>query len=204
MATIPTKQRILDTALELYNTGNTQSATTNHIAKALGISPGNLHYHYKNREEIIRTLYAQMLEESTLLVQDLPKEIVEFFEHQKVMSRVLWKYRFFYRELLFLLSKDPLLKERYIRDNISHRERIYTTFTNLEASGDLDIPYDNVLEQLTDTIMLVLEFWNPMVETLGREIDEDSFEEATTHIRGAMRPYLTKQALDALKVLEYS
>jgi len=204
MATISTKQRILDTALELYNTGNTQSATTNHIAKALGISPGNLHYHYKNREEIIRTLYAQMLEESTLLVQDLPKEIVEFFEHQKVMSRVLWKYRFFYRELLFLLSKDPLLKERYIRDNISHRERIYTTFTNLEASGDLDIPYDNVLEQLTDTIMLVLEFWNPMVETLGREIDEDSFEEATTHIRGAMRPYLTKQALDALKVLEYS
>jgi len=204
MATLSTKQRILDTALELFNTANTQAATTNHIAKALGISPGNLHYHYKNREEIIRRLYAQMLEESTLLVQDLPKEIVEFFEHQKVMSRVLWKYRFFYRELLFLLSKDPLLKERYIRDNISHRERIYTTFTNLERSGDLEIPYDNVLEQLTDTVMLVLEFWNPMVETLGREIDEDSFEEATTHIRGAMRPYLTKQALDALKVFKDS
>lgn len=199
-----TKQKILDTALELFNTGNTQAATTNHIAKALGISPGNLHYHYKNREEIIRKLYAQMLEESTLLVQDLPKDIVELFEHQKVMSRVLWKYRFFYRELLFLLSKDPLLKERYIKDNIAHRERIYTTFSNLVASGDLDIPYDNVLDQLTDTIMLVLEFWNPMIETLGREIDEDSFEEATTHIRGAMRPYLTKQALDALKVYEDS
>jgi AcrR family transcriptional regulator len=204
MAKISTKQRILDTALELFNTGNTQAATTNHIAKALGISPGNLHYHYKNREEIVRTLYAQMLEESTLLVQDLPKDIVEFFEHQKVMSRVLWKYRFFYRELLFLLSKDPLLKEHYIQDNISHRERIYKTFTNLESSGDLEIPYDNVLEQLTDTVMLVLEFWNPMVETLGREIDEDSFEEATTHIRGAMRPYLTKQALDALKVFKDS
>jgi AcrR family transcriptional regulator len=199
-----TKQRILDTALELFNTANTQAATTNHIAKAMGISPGNLHYHYKNREAIIMKLYEQMLEESTLLVQDLPKNIVELFEHQKVMSRVLRRYRFFYRELLFLLSRDPLLKERYIKDNIAHRERIRITFGNLVAHGDLEIPYDNVLEQLTDTIMLVLEFWNPMVETLGRDINEESFEDATTHIRGAMRPYLTRQALDALKVFEDS
>ena len=199
-----TKQRILDTALELFNTANTQAATTNHIAKALGISPGNLHYHYKNREAIIMKLYEQMLEESTLLVQDLPKNIVELFEHQKVISRILWRYRFFYRELLFLLSRDPVLKERYIKDNVAHRERIRITFGNLVAHGDLEIPYDNVLEQLTDTIMLVLEFWNPMVETLGRDINEESFEDATTHIRGAMRPYLTKQALDALKVLKES
>jgi AcrR family transcriptional regulator len=204
MAALSTKQKILDTALELFNTANTQAATTNHIAKAMGISPGNLHYHYRNREEIIRRLYAQMLEESTLMVQDLPKDIVALFEHQKLMSRVLWKYRFFYRELLFLLSRDPLLKESYIKENIAHRERIHTTFANMVENGDLQIPYDNVLEQLTDTIMLVLEFWNPMVETLGREIDQNAFEEATTHIRGAMRPYLTKQALDALKVFEDS
>ncbi len=199
-----TKQRILESALELFNTSNTQAATTNHIAKAMGISPGNLHYHYKNREEIIQKLYEQMLEENTLLVQDLPKDIVELFEHQKVMSKILWRYRFFYRELLFLLSRDPILKERYIKDNVAHRECIHTTFKNLVANGDLRIPYDNVLEQLTDTIMLVLEFWNPMIETLGKDINEESFEDATTHIRGAMRPYLTKQALDALKVFEDS
>jgi AcrR family transcriptional regulator len=199
-----TKQKILDTALALFNAANTQAATTNHIAKAMGISPGNLHYHYKNREEIILKLYEQMLTESTLLVQELPKNIVELFEHQKVMSRILWRYRFFYRELLFLLSRDPLLKERYIKDNIAHRERIRITFGNLAAHGDLDIPYDNILDQLTDTVLLVLEFWNPMAETLGRVIDAGCFEEATTHIRGAMRPYLTTQALNALKVLKDS
>lgn len=199
-----TKQRILDTALELFNTTNTQAATTNHIAEAMGISVGNLHYHYKNREAIIFKLYEQMLTESTLLVQDLPKNIVELFEHQKVMSRVLWKYRFFYRELLFLLSRDPLLKTRYIDDNIAHRKRIRITLENLAQSGDLNVPYDNIFEQLTDTVMLVLTFWNPMLETLGKAIDEEGFEEATTHIRGAMRPYLTKQALDALKLFAES
>ncbi len=199
-----TKQRILDTALELFNTTNTQAATTNHIATAMGISVGNLHYHYKNREEIIFRLYEQMLTESTLLVQDLPKNIVELFEHQKLISKILWKYRFFYRELLFLLSRDPELKTRYIKDNIAHRQRIRIGFENLAQNGDLDVPYDNIFEQLTDTILLVLSFWNPMLETLGKEIDENGFEEAMTHIRGAMRPYLTKQALKRLSAFEES
>ncbi len=47
-----TKLKILETARKLFNESNTQTATTNHIAKAMGISPGNLHYHYKNREEM--------------------------------------------------------------------------------------------------------------------------------------------------------
>ncbi len=199
-----TKQRILETALELFNTTNTQAATTNHIAKAMEISVGNLHYHYKNREAIIFKLYEQMLKESTLLVQDLPKDIVELFEHQKLMSKVLWKYRFFYRELLFLLSRDPLLKSRYISDNLAHRERIRITFVNLATHGDLDVPIDNIYEQLTDTVMLVLTFWNPMIETLGQEIDENGFEAATTHLRGSMRPYLTKQALNKLRKFDDS
>ena len=199
-----TKQRILETALALFNTTNTQAATTNHIAKAMEISVGNLHYHYKNREAIIFKLYEQMLDESTLLIQDLPKDIVGLFEHQKLMSKILWKYRFFYRELLFLLSRDPLLKERYTSDNRSHRQRIRITFENLVKQGDLDIKVDNIYEQLTDTVMLVLAFWNPMIETLGQEIDEDGFEAATTHIRGAMRPYLTKQALDKLRKFDDS
>ncbi len=168
------------------------------------MSVGNLHYHYKNREEIIFKLYEQMLTESTLLVQDLPKNIVELFEHQKLISKILWKYRFFYRELLFLLSRDPMLKTRYINDNIAHRKRIRITFENIAESGDLDVPYENIFEHLTDTVMLVLSFWNPMLETLGKEIDENSFEEATTHIRGAMRPYLTKQALAALRLFDDS
>ena len=197
-----TKQRILETALMLFNTTNTQAATTNHIAKAMGISVGNLHYHYKNREEIIFRLYEQMLLESTLLVQDLPKDVVELFEHQRLMSTILWKYRFFYRELLFLLSRDPLLKERYISDNLAHRRRIYITFENLVTHGDLEIREEKVLEQLTDTVMLVLSFWNPMMETLGEEIQEEKFQAATAHIQCAMHPYLTSQALHALQHLD--
>lgn len=194
-----TKQKILDTALELFNKTNTQSATTNHIAKEMGISIGNLHYHYKNREEIILKLYEQMLTESTLLVQDLPKDIVGLFEHQKLMSKILWKYHFFYRELLFLLSRDPLLKERYIQDNISHAQRIRISFENLVSSGDMQIEDEGNLQYLVDTVMLTSSFWNPLEETLGKEVNEHTFETAVEHIQKAMRPYFTQQAIKALK-----
>ena len=57
------KEKIKSISLELFNSNETLSITTNHIAKSLGISVGNLYYHYKNKEEIIKDIYLQMSSE---------------------------------------------------------------------------------------------------------------------------------------------
>ncbi len=54
---INTKTKIKNSAVHLFNTQETLSVTTNHIAKEAGICPGNLYYHYKNKEEIVTDLY---------------------------------------------------------------------------------------------------------------------------------------------------
>ena len=55
-----TKSRILAGALALFNERSAGAVTTNHIAEALGMSPGNLYYHYRNKEEIVRALFGQL------------------------------------------------------------------------------------------------------------------------------------------------
>ena len=54
---------ILDAALNLFNERGTAKVTTNHIAEALGMSPGNLYYHFRNKAEIVRGLFARIAAE---------------------------------------------------------------------------------------------------------------------------------------------
>ena len=52
-----TRERIIDVALEMFNENGERAVTTNHIASRLGISPGNLYYHFRNKQAIIANLF---------------------------------------------------------------------------------------------------------------------------------------------------
>lgn len=186
--------KILETALKLFNETNTQSATTNHIAKAMNISPGSLNYHYKNREEIILKLYQLMREKMTLSIKKLPKTIKELNEHQKMLIHIQWEYRFFFKEMLFLFSRDKELEELYIKDNLAHRARIKIAIENFIANGELEIMYDNTLEYVTDAILLSWQFYASYMQTLGKKLDTKTAEELIEFTNNIMRPFLTKKA----------
>lgn len=188
------KDSILQTALRMFNQTNTQAVTTNHIAKEMGISPGNLHYHYKSREEIIRILYGQMVDKMTLSLEELPQNIKELNKHQKLLIEVQWEYRFFFREILFLLSRDKELEKQYQEDNLAHRSRIKIVMQHFIANGELEIMYDHTLEYLVDSILISWQFYTSYLQTLGKKVDLQSAQEAVEFTNNCMRPFLTKKA----------
>ena len=184
------KEDILETARELFNANGTQASTTNHIAKAMGISPGNLHYHYSNREEIIRLLYVKMRSETKLPIDELPKSLEQLREHEKLLIHIQWKYRFFFREIISLFTRDTQLEELYIKDNIAHRRRIRQVMNNLIANEDLHITDEEDIDFLVDSISLSWQFYSSFLHTLGEEMSEIAAAKVIKYTNAAMKPYL--------------
>ena len=55
-----TRDLILLTAKRLFNTYGVQVISANRVADEMGISTGNLHYHFRTKNEIIYALYKEM------------------------------------------------------------------------------------------------------------------------------------------------
>ena len=183
------KLEILETARKLFNESNTQAVTTNHIAKEMSISPGNLHYHYSNREEIIRVLYKSLSDEASLEIEELPKDISTLNEHLALLIEVQWRYRFFFRELLFLFSRDETLRIMYVEDNIAHRERMKKVMQNLIDNDEMYVPTVEALEHLVDTMLMAWQFYASYMYTLGQCLDEKGIKEMIAYTNQSMQVF---------------
>jgi AcrR family transcriptional regulator len=111
-----TRERILETALALFNAAGEPHVTTADIADEMNISPGNLYYHFRNKDDIIGELFTRFETAVEPLlagpssgaadVEDLWLFIHMLFERMS-------EYRFFFRDLDEITSRDARLAERF-------------------------------------------------------------------------------------------
>jgi len=115
---VKTSERIVQTSLELFNQQGERSVSTNHIAAHMEISPGNLYYHFPNKQAIIAVLFREYeaLVDSFLRPPQGRGMLVEDkrFYLQAVLAG-MWRYRFLHRDLEHLLESDPELATGYRR-----------------------------------------------------------------------------------------
>ena len=111
-----TRERILDASLELFNVQGERSVTTNHIAAHLGMSPGNLYYHFRNKQMIIAELffaYEARVDGFLRRPQARALTVADKTLYLEALLAAMWHYRFLHRDLEHLLAADPRLAERY-------------------------------------------------------------------------------------------
>lgn len=162
-----TKNKIIQTSIALFNEHSERAISTNHIAAELGISPGNLYYHFKNKEDILRhifALYRQHLETNfpTLNAdEDIVSQLVNYLDS---IFELMWQYHFFYDNLADILSRDEVLKVDYLALQDKLLFQAQSVITGLKHSNIIDIDDEDIID-LAHIVKITVSFWTPYVET---------------------------------------
>ncbi len=177
--TLKTKDRILLMSLQLFNERGERAVTTNHLAAELGISPGNLYYHFSNKQEIIRQLMHQYQKE-TLEMLALPDDRVvdanDKIRYFQVLSQQLWAYRFLHRDVYHLIENNESFRKNYPRfagKVMQQGQKIYQAFVE---AGLMQMTTTEI-EALIINIWIVLTNWTNFLYMSGHLSDSNHLEE---------------------------
>lgn len=174
-----TKDRILQISLQLFNERGERSVTTNHIAAELGISPGNLYYHFRNKQEIIKELALQYQAETLemlALPDDRPLNANDKISYFQVLSNQLWAYRFIHRDVYHLVENNEDFRKIYPRfagQVMQQGQKIYRAFVD---AGLMKMT-DSEIEALIINLWIVLTNWINFLYMSGHISDNNRLEE---------------------------
>ena len=192
-----TAERILEVTLELFNRFGEPNVSTTLISAELGISPGNLYYHYPAKDELINSLferYESALNELLQAVDGVRNvEDAWFFLHSQF--EIVWQYRFLYRDLNDLLSKNRLLETRFQGVLKNKTRAVRALLSGMSHSGAVDIDSREV-EPTANCMVVVLTYWLSFeyVRDPRRALEPENAEAAlmrgAQHVLALLTPYL--------------
>jgi AcrR family transcriptional regulator len=189
-----TKTRILDAALALFNEQGTGNVTTNHIAEALGMSPGNLYYHYRNKAEIVRALFARITAawDANYAVPPATMPSIPMMEAMLTGNfEIQARYRFFFRDLTLLLNADPELRAAYQANRASGMGNTKFLINLFVEAGVLKpVGDEEALDDVTQLLWLVGDFWLVFRDSGGAGFSAADMDQGVRMFRRILTPYI--------------
>ncbi|MGK0404638.1 MAG: AcrR family transcriptional regulator [Oleispira sp.] len=204
-----TRDRILAAALELFNQQGERKVTTNHISAHLGMSPGNLYYHFKNKQEIIYELflsYEKRVDANLELPSGRELTVEDKLNYLQKVFQGLWEYRFIHRDMEHLLLVEERLHSRYrdfFRRCKKNTEGIYQGLRN----ANIIVLDDRDLEGLALNTWIVVTSWFSFLQC---NLLTDKYESITLDmLKGGIyqifqleRPYLSDEYRERVETMQ--
>ncbi|MFY2509834.1 TetR/AcrR family transcriptional regulator [Vibrio pectenicida] len=201
-----TRDKIVLAALHLFNEHGERNITTNHIAAHIDISPGNLYYHFRNKQEIVReifSLYSSELLERFSPIYGQQESLVLLKHYLDSTFNLMWKYRFFYANLPEILQRDEELHDDYIQI----QEKLQTNLVNIMRSFvelELLAVEENEMKSLVTTLHLIASSWLGYRSAMSQktQITEQIIHQGMLQMIAVVKPKATLQGLEQLQLLE--
>jgi AcrR family transcriptional regulator len=156
-----TRESIIETSLRLFNDFGEPNVTTTVIADEMNISPGNLYYHFHNKDEIIESIFAvfeREIEDTLAAPTRRLADVEDIWLFLHLLFEQIWKYRFFYRDLNDLLTRNRLL-EIHFRQILAHKVRTATSFCEGLVSAGAMRASRGELRALATNMAVIASYW---------------------------------------------
>ena len=200
-----TRERILDTSLAMFNAQGEPNVTTNHIADELGISPGNLYYHFRNKDDIVEQLFSRYearIDDALLIPQDRLPNLEDIWLQLHLVFECMWAYRFLYRDLVDILARNRKLKLRFVRILTRASASAADLMGGLARAGIMRASAAEI-RALAENVLLVATFWQSFSAVRGGK-GEDAHADLGKGIHQVMvliAPFLREAEREHLNTL---
>ena len=156
-----TPQRIIEAARALYNRFGEPNISTTRIAAELGISPGNLHYHFATKNALLDALLADDLAALDTVLAQAPavRHVDEAWQCVQAQLALAHQYRFLLRDLNELLSRNRQLEQRVQAMMARQTAAARALLEGLVHGGDAQIAPAEI-DDLATALVLVLNGWH--------------------------------------------
>ncbi len=164
-----TKDKILRTALALFNNEGEAHVSSVDIAAVIGISPGNLYYHYKGKDVIITELFFDFETEIRQVLSApiaKPLALEDNWIYLYIIFEEIFDFRFFYLNLTALLERIPDLRPRFSRLLALKQATFTRLLETLEREGHLFFRVDE-RDVLAERLALHFTYWLPWAALRG-------------------------------------
>ncbi|MBK1897795.1 TetR/AcrR family transcriptional regulator [Chryseobacterium paridis] len=159
-----TKERITATALQLFNDQGYNTITTRHIAAEMNISPGNLHYHFKHSEDIVKAIFSELIIEMDEMMNKLyetkAKTLESLYHFTFHTYEIFYSYRFLFLNFVDILKKIPEIEVLYEKINMERKIEFQSIFSDFQKNKIFqdNIP-DFIIENLSTQIFIIADNW---------------------------------------------
>jgi AcrR family transcriptional regulator len=203
-----TAERILEVTLDLFNRFGEPNVSTTLISAELGISPGNLYYHYPAKDELINSLFDRYETRLNELLQASGgvRHVEDAWLFFHMLFELIWQYRFLYRDLNDLLSKNRRLETHFQFVLKNKSQAVRELLGGLKAGGELQSQPEDI-EAVATAMVVVLTYWlsfeyvrDPR-RALEAESASASMLRGAFHVLSLLSPYLNAQQRQHLSQL---
>ncbi|MBX2815518.1 MAG: TetR/AcrR family transcriptional regulator [Saprospiraceae bacterium] len=191
-----TKRKILEAAIHLFNTKGLPNVKLQHIADYCGVSVGNLAYHYRTKDILLKTIDRQIQDDIETIVssqKDFPY-LIDFDNQLSNYFYYINKYAFYFLDVLELERCYPQLQEHRVLS-------ITKMMAQIRKWIDLNVNNQIIKQQISEDqyetttriVWMTISFWMTQQKVLGKKgSDEGLFKEDVWNL---IVPLLTENGL---------